>query len=143
MTKRGEGKFFQTEEFKNLYATWVTGKTEKIIVHGKVALKKKPSKLAESGFEDIERPIGSLKTKNIRTQNYLQQEDLQRISSALRYYVENAPLHPLERTILELHAEGLYRKHIMERTQRSHQTVWRTIRKHLPIALGIYAREAE
>lgn len=143
MTKRGEPKFFQTEAFKKLYETWITGKRAKIIEKGKEKTKILPSKLSRAGFEDIENPNGSLKVKNKRTQGYLQQEDLQRISSALMGYVSRpaGSLEVYEKKILELHSQGVYRKDIMRITKKSHSTVWKVIKKHLPLALGLYAKD--
>lgn len=115
-------KFYQTEAFKKLNAQWA-------------------SKLAKKGFSDIENKNGSLKVKNIRTQAYQQQETVSRISSALSAYVEVAQIRPLERKILELHSQGVYRKNIIKITKRSHQTIWKCIKRHTPIALGLYAKE--
>ena len=121
--KRGP-KFFQTQEFKELNQAW-------------------NEKLKRSGFDDIENPNGSLKVKNRRTQGFQQQETLARISSALCSYIENRTIQitDIEKKILELHSLGTYRKDIIKITGRSHTTVWRVIRKHLPIALGIYSKD--
>ena len=121
-------KFYQTKEFKKLYEKWVTGKN---------------SKLKKAGFFDAERPNGSLKVKNPRTQAFQQRETIARISSALTAYIENPSIRirPLERKILDLYSQGVYRKKIIEVTGKSYQTVWKIQKKHIPIALGLYAQE--
>lgn len=117
-------KFFQSGEFKELSKQW-------------------DAKLSDSGFKDIENHNGTLKAKNIRTQAYIQQSDIQRISSALGFYIENANkrLKDLERKILDLHAQGIYRKEIMRLTRQSHTTVWRILKAHIPLALALYSQE--
>lgn len=130
MAKGKEPKFYQTPEFKKLNQLWITGKE---------------SKLKQSGFEDIEYPNGALKVKNKRTQAYLQQDVISMISSALCSYVENpeADITADEKHILELHSRGIYLKEIIRITGRAHQTIRRIIKKHTPLALGLYAKNEE
>lgn len=143
MPKKRGTPFFHTEEFKKLHALWVTGKKIKVVREGKVTFQVTPSKLARAGFIDIELPGSGLKSKNNRSQSYLQQEELSHISSALCAYVQNpsVKLKAFEKKILLLRSEGVYNKIIIQKTKRSHQTVWRVIRKHQPLALGLYAEE--
>lgn len=143
MARRREPKFFQTEEFKNLQEIWVTGKRSKVIQKGKISIKVIPSRLSQAGFEDIETSTGSLKFKNKRTQGFEQQETVSLISSALCSYIDDprVKLRPTEKKILELYSRGIYTKQIIQLTGRSHQTVWKTVRRHKPVALGLYAED--
>lgn len=124
MSSRRGTKFYQSEDFKKLNEAWA-------------------KKLQKSGFEDHEYANGTLKTKNTRTQAYRQQSELSRISSALISYIENPKikLQFFERRILELHAAGVYQKQIIRRTKKSHTTVWKTLKIHIPLALGLYSKE--
>lgn len=143
MGKKKGPKFYQTPEFKKLYEKWVGGK------------KGAGSELERSGFIDIEYPNASstvLKTRHRnhrylleRTQSYGQRDELQRISSALTFYIEHQEIELtyLERKILELHSQGAYRKQIMKLTGKSHSTVWRIVKKHIPLALGLQRDEQE
>lgn len=128
MSRQREPKFYQTKEFKKLYEKWVTGKN---------------SKLKKAGFSDSERANGALKMKNCRTQAFQQQETISHICSALTAYIENpsVQIRPMDRKILTLYSQGVYQKKIIEITGRSHQTVWKTQKKHIPIALGLYAHD--
>lgn len=128
MSKKRGSAFYLTEEFRKLNELWVTGKN---------------SKLKKSGFEDAEYHWGLLKSKNKRTAGYLEQETLQRISSALMFYVEHSPyrLKRHEKRILSLHARGVYQIEIAEIVKRTVQTVGSIVKKHIPFALGLYAQE--
>lgn len=144
MGKKGP-KFYETSEFKALYKKWVVGEKKIVKKNGKIEAQLVPSKLARSGFKDIESPKGILKVKNIHTQSYRQQEELQRISSALMNYIHESQisLKGYEKRIIEYRSRGMYRKEIMKRVSKSHQTVWKTLKKHIPIALALWSAKDE
>lgn len=145
MGKKEGPKFYQSEEFKKLNALWVTGQKSKTLKNGTLTTKTTPSKLQKSGFDDIEKANGSLKTMDIRTQAYQDREQLSRIASALSSFIADqaTELTQLEKKILELHSQGKHRKTIMKITQKSHTHVWKIIKKYIPLALGLYASEEE
>lgn len=145
MAKDGESKFYQTKEFKALYQEWVTGKKINVKKEGILVKEIVPSKLARSGFKDIETSGGSLKTKNMRTQGFQTQEEISKISSALMSYIchRSVKLSRHQRKILELHSQGVYHKEIRRIVKKSKHTVWRVIKTHTPKAISLALKEEE
>lgn len=141
MSKRRDPKFYQTEAFKELYEKWVIGKKKKVFEDGKTKTKIIPSKLHKTGFKDVENVHGRIKDKDTRSNRFKDQQEIARISSALFSYVENkqVKLKSTERIILRLYSQGISQKKIGLTVKKSRWPVWRCLKKHIPVALGLYS----
>lgn len=97
------------------------------------------AKLKASGFEDIEKPTGALKTYDRRTLAWENKELILEFFLKLdQYLTKNGNIDQLDRQTLELYSAGKRIKHITEVTHRSDAWVRSTIRKYKRMILEGY-----
>ena len=105
-------KFYQTKEFKILHNEW-------------------RNHLEASGFEDIEKPKGSLKEYDRRTQNFDDKEQLLSFYLAIDSYLNTNPsIPPKHKELLELYTSGMYLTYISLKVGITYRTCWNWLRKY-------------
>lgn len=97
------------------------------------------AKLKASGFEDIEKSTGALKTYDRRTLAWENRELILEFFLKLdQYLTKNGNIDQLDRQTLELYSAGKRIKYITEVTHRSDAWVRSTIRKYKRMILEGY-----
>jgi DNA-binding NarL/FixJ family response regulator len=89
-------------------------------------------RLKEDGFQDIEKPNGEMKRKNIYTISFQNRERIREFYTALGYFIHNQEgvLPDLDMKILTLYCEGMYIKNIALQVERTPKTIYNIIKKY-------------